>query len=99
LFSLTEQAPEGIEVEREMTIRLDEWNRPEPDLLANGTLRSLPHFYTPEKTLLVVEVVSPESAHRDRTVKLRIATSCASRRRSRSNSAWTSWFHPVGAES
>ncbi|GAA3350313.1 hypothetical protein GCM10020358_75720 [Amorphoplanes nipponensis] len=28
-------------------------------------------FYTPEETLLFVEVVSPESAHRDRTVKLR----------------------------
>ncbi|MFC8846942.1 Uma2 family endonuclease [Micromonospora sp. NPDC057141] len=49
---LTEQAPPGIEVDREITIRLDRWNRPEPDLLAT------------------VEVVSPESAHRDRAVKL-----------------------------
>jgi len=72
VLALTDQAPAGIEVEREMTIRLDEWNRPEPDLLvttapyaANRT------FYTPDEVLLVAEVVSPESAHRDRTVKLR----------------------------
>jgi Uma2 family endonuclease len=72
VVALTEQAPAGIEVEREMTIRLDERNRPEPDLLAT-TARYDPNrtFYTPEETLLVVEVVSPESAHRDRTVKLR----------------------------
>ncbi|WP_010694196.1 Uma2 family endonuclease [Saccharopolyspora spinosa] len=30
---LARQAPDGIEVEREMTIRLDARNRPEPDLL------------------------------------------------------------------
>jgi len=70
--SLTDQAPAGIEVDHEMTIRLDRWNRPEPDLLAT-TAPYDPYrtFYTPEETLLVVEVVSPESAHRDRTVKLR----------------------------
>ena len=34
LFALTEQAPADVEIEREMTIRLDERNRPEPDLLA-----------------------------------------------------------------
>ena len=55
-----------------MTIRLDERNRPEPDLL----LTTAPYdpdrtWYTPDTVLLVVEVVSPESAHRDRTVKLR----------------------------
>lgn len=61
LVALSEQAPSGIEIEREMTIRLDQWNRPEPDRT----------FHTPDEVLLVVEVVSPESAHRDRTVKLR----------------------------
>lgn len=72
LFALTEQAPEGIEVEREMTIRLDEWNRPEPDLLATTAPYDPDRtFYVPDEVLLVVEVVSPESAHRDRTVKLR----------------------------
>jgi Uma2 family endonuclease len=72
VLSLMEQAPAGIEVEREMTIRLDERNRPEPDLLVT-TAPYDPNrtFYTPEQVLLVAEVVSPESAHRDRTVKLR----------------------------
>ncbi|MBM7082574.1 Uma2 family endonuclease [Micromonospora humidisoli] len=70
--ALTDQAPSGVEVDREITVRLDRWNRPEPGLVAAAA----PHdpsrtFYTPEETLLVVEVVSPESAHRDRTVKLR----------------------------
>lgn len=70
--SLTDQAPAGIEVDREITIRLDRWNRPEPDLLATTAPYDPSRtFYTPEETLLVVEVVSPESAHRDRTVKLR----------------------------
>ena len=70
--SLIEQAPAGIEVEQEMTIRLDELNRLEPDLL----LTTAPYapdrtFYMPDEVLLVVEAVSPESAHRDRNVKLR----------------------------
>ncbi|MCP9206159.1 Uma2 family endonuclease [Streptomyces sp. NEAU-Y11] len=70
--ALEQQAPEGFEVDREMTIRLDERNRPEPDLL----LTTAPFvadrtWYAPEQVRLVIEVVSPESAHRDRTVKLR----------------------------
>ncbi|MFY1634068.1 Uma2 family endonuclease [Solwaraspora sp. WMMB335] len=70
--SLTDQAPPGVEVDREITIRLDKWNRPEPDLLAAAASYDPSRtFYTHEETLLVVEVVSPESAHRDRTVKLR----------------------------
>ncbi|MEV8098794.1 Uma2 family endonuclease [Kitasatospora sp. NPDC085879] len=71
-LALMAQVPDGVEVEREMTIRLDARNRPEPDLL----LTSAPYdpdrtWYSPEDVLFVVEVVSPESAHRDRTVKLR----------------------------
>lgn len=70
--ALMDQAPDGIEVEREMTIRLDARNRPEPDLL----LTTAPYdadrtWFAPEDVLLVIEVVSPESAHLDRTVKLR----------------------------
>lgn len=70
--TLMAQAPAGLEVERKMTIRLDARNRPEPDLL----LTDLPYdpdrtWYAPDAVQLVVEVVSPESAHRDRTVKLR----------------------------
>ena len=70
--ALMERAPDGLEVEREMTIRLDARNRPEPDLLVT-TLPYEPDrtWYAPEDVQLVVEVVSPESAHRDRTVKLR----------------------------
>ncbi|WP_460307781.1 Uma2 family endonuclease [Actinocorallia aurea] len=66
------QAGEGVEVERGMTIRLDARNRPEPDLLVT----SAPYdpdrtWFAPQDVMLVVEVVSPESAYRDRTVKLR----------------------------
>ncbi|WFE26797.1 Uma2 family endonuclease [Solwaraspora sp. WMMD791] len=70
--SLTDQAPPGVEVDREITIRLDRWNRPEPDLVAAAAAYDpFRTYYTSEETLLVVEVVSPESAHRDRTVELR----------------------------
>jgi Uma2 family endonuclease len=69
---LQQQSPSGIEIEREMSIRLDERNRPEPDVVA------VTAPYDPERTwfavedvVLVIEVVSAESAHRDRTVKLR----------------------------
>src|SRR5882757_9116910 len=48
--SLTEQAPAGIAVDRDITIRLDERNRPEPDLLVH----TAPYvrdrtFYTPDQ--------------------------------------------------
>ncbi|MFE1766188.1 Uma2 family endonuclease [Streptomyces angustmyceticus] len=70
--ALMDQAPDGIEVEREMTIRLDARNRPEPDLLlATAPYAADRTWFPPEDVLLVIEVVSPESAHRDRTVKLR----------------------------
>ncbi|GAA3052090.1 Uma2 family endonuclease [Streptomyces olivoverticillatus] len=70
--TLMEQAPDGIEIEREMTIRLDERNRPEPDLLVTASPYDPDRtWFAPEEVQLVVEVVSPESAHRDRTVKLR----------------------------
>ncbi|MFC3991861.1 Uma2 family endonuclease [Actinoplanes siamensis] len=70
--ALRAQAPAGIEVVREITIRLDDKNRPEPDVLVTEQPRDLRRtFFTPDQVLLVIEVVSPESAHRDRTVKLR----------------------------
>jgi Uma2 family endonuclease len=73
LNSLARQAPEGIEVERESTIRLDKVNRPEPDLLATtAPFDGQRTFFTPEQVVWVAEVVSPESAHRDRKVKLRL---------------------------
>lgn len=69
--ALMDQAPDGVSVAREMTIRLDDRNRPEPDILvaAIGFDRDRTWF-APEDVRLVVEVVSPESAHRDRTVEL-----------------------------
>ncbi|MFL6124644.1 Uma2 family endonuclease [Actinophytocola sp.] len=70
--ALTDQAPADFEVDREVTVRLDNRNRPEPDVVvttkrvsADGT------WFAPDDVLLVVEVTSPESEHRDRTVKLR----------------------------
>ncbi|MEW1642935.1 Uma2 family endonuclease [Streptomyces sp. NPDC091219] len=70
--ALMAQAPTGFEVEREMTILLDARNRPEPDLLLTDlTYDPDRTWYAPEDVKLVVEAVSPESAHRDRTVKLR----------------------------
>jgi Uma2 family endonuclease len=68
--TLMTQAPAGFEVEREMTIRLDARNRPEPDLVvSSGPFDPDRTCFAPEEVRLVIEVVSPESAHRDRTVK------------------------------
>src|SRR5262249_20089749 len=70
--ALTAQAPAGIEIDREVTIRLDDRNRPEPDIVATvAPVDPTRTAFVPEDVLLAVEVVSPESEHRDRTVKLR----------------------------
>lgn len=70
--ALMEQVPAGVGVGREMTVRLDQRNRPEPDLLVTtADYEGDRTWFGPDEVLLVVEVVSPESAHRDRTVKLR----------------------------
>lgn len=72
VVTLGAQAPAGVDVEREMTVRLDRYNRPEPDILATTAGYDPDRtFYSPDQVLLVVEVVSPESAHRDRMVKVR----------------------------
>ncbi|MFI6844566.1 Uma2 family endonuclease [Kitasatospora sp. NBC_00085] len=64
--------PDEYLAEREMAIKLDRINRPEPDLLVAATEYDPDRtWYAPADVALVVEVVSPESAHRDRTVKLR----------------------------
>lgn len=69
-FALRQAAPEGFEVEREMTVRLDKKSRPEPDILI-ATVAYDPDrtWYAPEDVALVVEVVSEESADRDRSLK------------------------------
>ncbi|WHT21721.1 Uma2 family endonuclease [Crossiella sp. CA-258035] len=69
---LAEQAPDGVQVFHEMTIRLDKRNRPEPDIVATtAPVDDDSTWFSPADVLLAVEVVSPESEHRDRTVKFR----------------------------
>ncbi|HEX6357164.1 Uma2 family endonuclease [Actinophytocola sp.] len=69
---LTALAPDGTEVDREVTIRLDDRNRPEPDIIATtAPVDGSRTWFSPMDVVLVVEVTSPESEHRDRTVKLR----------------------------
>ncbi|WP_371479137.1 Uma2 family endonuclease [Kitasatospora sp. NBC_00315] len=72
VIALRTQVPDGARIGREMTIRLDPRNRPEPDLLVTTAGYEADRtWFAPEEVSLVVEVVSPESAHRDRTVKVR----------------------------
>lgn len=69
--ALMEQAPTDVRVGREMTSKLDQRNRPEPDLL--GTTADFDGdrtWFAPDEVRLAVEVVSPESAHRDGTVQI-----------------------------
>ncbi|MFD4667854.1 Uma2 family endonuclease [Streptomyces halstedii] len=66
--------PHGLDVDREMSVRLDARNRPEPDLLvyrAEADAGADQTWYAPEDVVLVVEVVSPDSVDRDRDVKPR----------------------------
>ncbi|WP_329567837.1 Uma2 family endonuclease [Kitasatospora sp. NBC_01266] len=70
--ALESAAPPGWEVWREMTVRLDKRNRPEPDLavLAESAYTGPKQtFFLPEDALLAVEVVSEESEERDRRAK------------------------------
>ncbi|MFE5871997.1 Uma2 family endonuclease [Streptomyces roseifaciens] len=70
--ALMKQAPADVAIGREMTIKLDERNRPEPDLLVTtADFDGDRTWFAPDEVRLVIEVVSPESAHRDHTVKLR----------------------------
>ncbi|GAA1104101.1 Uma2 family endonuclease [Nocardiopsis composta] len=69
---LDAQAPEGIGVQTQMTVKLGERQRPEPDVLVfrrpeqDDSSRT---YYLPEDVLLMVEIVSPESEERDRKTK------------------------------
>ncbi|MFF5875746.1 Uma2 family endonuclease [Streptomyces californicus] len=72
--ALLAHVPVDLDVDREMTIRLDTSNRPEPDLLvyrADADTGPDQTWYAPEDVVLVVEVVSPDSVERDRGVKPR----------------------------
>ncbi|MFJ9106893.1 Uma2 family endonuclease [Streptomyces sp. NPDC102283] len=72
--ALLTHVPADLDVDREMTIRLDRRNRPEPDLLvcrAEADTGADQTWYAPEDVVLAVEVVSPDSEDRDRGVKPR----------------------------
>lgn len=56
-FALRQAAPAGIEAEREMSVKLDTYNRPEPDIVVT----SVPYDrnrtrFLPEEVLLLVEL-------------------------------------------
>ncbi|GAA1068848.1 Uma2 family endonuclease [Kitasatospora nipponensis] len=71
---LESAAPAGWEVWREMTVKLDLRNRPEPDLMVVDEEADTGPGQTsclPEHVLLAVEVVSQESEARDREAKPR----------------------------
>ncbi|MFD7130014.1 Uma2 family endonuclease [Streptomyces sp. NPDC059894] len=74
--ALLDQAPDGLDAIREMTVRLDRTNRPEPDVLvyrADGDADAGPGqtWFRPEDVVLAVEVVSADSVERDREAKPR----------------------------
>lgn len=67
---LVEQAPDGFEVDHEMTVLLDGKNRPEPDVIVSTTPYEDDQTSLPAKDVeLVIEVVSPESEQRDKKMK------------------------------
>ncbi|MFB7494169.1 Uma2 family endonuclease [Streptomyces sp. NPDC056161] len=72
--ALLNQAPDQLDVDRDMTVRLDKKNRPEPDIVVFHTRAGTgpdQTWYGPEDVVLAVEVVSPDSRERDREVKPR----------------------------
>ncbi|AWI33007.1 Uma2 family endonuclease [Streptomyces sp. ICN441] len=71
---LVRQAPDDLYVVREMTTKLGERDRPEPDLMVvPWRARTGPEqtWYAPDDILLAVEIVSDESVQRDRELKPR----------------------------
>ncbi|CAM5680308.1 Uma2 family endonuclease [Streptomyces aurantiogriseus] len=71
---LLDQAPAELDVIREMTVKLDRTNRPEPDVLvirADADTGPRQTWFRPEDLVLAVEVVSADSVARDREVKPR----------------------------
>lgn len=69
---LLRAAPAEFNIVREMTVRLDKRNRPEPDLMAvrASAVKGLSQTcFQPDDVRLAVEVVSPDSVDRDRVIK------------------------------
>jgi Uma2 family endonuclease len=72
--SLLDQVPDDLDVIREMTIKLNKRNRPEPDVLvvrADADTGPKQTWFRPEDVVIAVEVVSEDSEDRDREVKPR----------------------------
>ncbi|MFD5428553.1 Uma2 family endonuclease [Streptomyces sp. NPDC127084] len=72
--ALVRQAPDHLEAMREMAVRLDNRNRPEPDVLVvpiDADTGPRQTWFKPEDVVLAVEVVSDDSVERDREVKPR----------------------------
>ncbi|WP_344054451.1 Uma2 family endonuclease [Streptomyces thermoalcalitolerans] len=72
--ALLDQVPDELDVIREMTIKLDKRNRPEPDVLVfrvDADTGPKQTWYRPEDVVIAVEVVSEDSEVRDREVKPR----------------------------
>ncbi|MFF2720601.1 Uma2 family endonuclease [Streptomyces sp. NPDC058011] len=72
--SLLRQAPDGLDVFREFSVKLDSRNRPEPDVLvvpAGADTGPKESCLQPHDVILAVEVVSEESKARDRETKPR----------------------------
>ncbi|MDX2683165.1 Uma2 family endonuclease [Streptomyces sp. NY05-11A] len=68
------QVPADLDVIREVTIKLDKRNRPEPDVLvfrSEADTGPRQTWLGPEDVVLAVEVVSDDSVDRDREVKPR----------------------------
>ncbi|WP_405538492.1 Uma2 family endonuclease [Streptomyces antimycoticus] len=73
-FALLDQASDALDVMREMTVKLDDINRLEPDVLvlrAGADAGPRDTFYRAEDVVLAIEVVSLDSKARDREVKPR----------------------------
>jgi len=71
--ALDKTAPQGWTVEAQMTIKLNNRSRPEPDVI----VASVPYApertrFLPEEVELVIEIVSAESQDRDRRYKPRL---------------------------
>jgi Uma2 family endonuclease len=73
-IALLDQAPESVEVVREMTTTLGDRDRPEPDLMVvrlSAQTDPRQTSYDVKDVLLAIEVVSAESVERDRELKPR----------------------------
>jgi Uma2 family endonuclease len=71
-YGLLRAMPDGFDVMREMTVVIDDQQRPEPDLIvlpADALGDGDETKYDAEDIVLAVEVVSPESRGRDRETK------------------------------